>query len=188
MLMDLRIGEDANVRIGVDGMIDVDGKADVSMDPCGPYLYGRIVADQCIAYETEKKANGGVPKNDLAIYPAYDTDTTFKAAAVQGLRTLGGQPYFYNGYEWVIETPIGPLWCSVREGVIFTRWEDTDEAYRQLRECNPYSGKWNFYAPGGRKGATKEAAEKIIRAIGVEIGRLQRKVEGERKWEGEVRS
>ncbi len=47
--------------------------------------------------------------------------------------------------EYLVQTPLGPWHVYVFEDWIATRFEDVSRAKSRVG-CNPYSGKWNFYA------------------------------------------
>jgi hypothetical protein len=63
------------------------------------------------------------------------------------LLDLGAEPL---DYEFVLQTKAGRLKLHPTEnhaeglGTVFTRF-DNPEVARQLVNCNPFSGKWNFH-------------------------------------------
>lgn len=52
---------------------------------------------------------------------------------------------FMTPYDWTIQTKGGPLVAKSYGEEIFTGFEYPQLA-RQLVDCNPHSGKWNFHA------------------------------------------
>jgi hypothetical protein len=67
------------------------------------------------------------------------------------LLSLGAQQ---QGDEFIVQTKVGKLTLHPTEnraeglGTVFTRFDD-EKAARQLVDCNPFSGKWNFHFFGG---------------------------------------
>lgn len=73
----------------------------------------------------------------------------YQAAALAILRQFGAQ-LSEAAYEYTIETQAGVLWVSVRNGCVFTRFDDVARAKALLSHhpmhdrLNPHSGKWNW--------------------------------------------
>jgi len=71
----------------------------------------------------------------------------FLAKVAALLLNLGAEPL---DFDFVLQTNAGPLRIHPSEnlatglGTVFTRFDDP-QAARQLVDCNPYSGKWNFH-------------------------------------------
>jgi hypothetical protein len=47
-------------------------------------------------------------------------------------------------YEWLLETKVGPLGINLGGSTVFTRFHNPQLAH-PLTDCNPHSGKWNFF-------------------------------------------
>lgn len=71
----------------------------------------------------------------------------FIASVTALLLELGAEPL---DYEFVLQTKAGRLTLHPTEnmaaglGTVFSRF-DNPQAARQLVNCNPFSGKWNFH-------------------------------------------
>ena len=74
----------------------------------------------------------------------------FVKKAIALLLSLGARQDDGEPYRFTLETKAGCLRLHPDEhritglGTVFTRFDDP-QAARQLVECNPYSGKWNFH-------------------------------------------
>ena len=171
---DFHLNPSDELIICADGMVRCDAPADPVGGQMLPHLYGRITSDQYRAKREE----------EAALFNAlpHQGSTPFARAAMAGLRALGAK-YQEGPYEWRIHTAIGVLLCSIHANAILCRWENIDEAVRQLgRDVNPNTGKWNFYAGN----ATEKTAEKIVRDIDRELAMLRGPTE-KRVWDGRVR-
>jgi hypothetical protein len=86
-------------------------------------------------------------------------------ALVQMLQEFGAQQNLDAMYDWELDTPVGKLGCTVRNGELFCRF-DNPEAAALVTSCNPYSGKWNFHYTGkDPMVAVVEARQKISRLM-----------------------
>jgi hypothetical protein len=174
-------GAEERVKLSADGRIEVPGPSSMFEDGEYPFVYGRVIADQWSAARATNK-----PLPEAEAEWRLDDDA-FTKTAMKQLRALGGH---YDGdsmYGWAINTPIGPLRYSVRNGAIFTRFENTEEAARQLGQMiNPNSGKFNHYASSKTKSKTDEA-RRLVAFIANTIASLTPMPEESRVWEGAVR-
>lgn len=94
----------------------------------------------------------------------------FYSAMQTGLQELGvlEGDTFKGSYPQMLSTKYGKLLIKVTKDkskvyTCFTRFEDVDKA-KELHNCNPFSGKWNFHY-FVKDNAPEEIADHILNKI-----------------------
>lgn len=95
-------------------------------------------------------------------------------ALVALLQEFGAQQNLDAMYDYQIETPVGRLGCTVRNGELFCRFDDPDAA-ALVTDCNPYSGKWNFHYFGKDPATVVEEVRRKFSKLLDQVGQARDK-------------